>query len=146
MASEGHRPDDINDPEERPINGVLTNARLRHKPEGGLPGTLRVGEMKLGRWGWVGGRLYVDDDEVRFAGVELTGISTESLDEVAAIRYAVAVPAAAIASVERRRGVVGVPYVALTTTDGAELQLRSGIAGNKSDLVIETIEHLVQAG
>lgn len=106
-----------------------------------------MGEMKLGRWLWVGGRLYVDDDELRFAGTE-TVMFEDSLDRMRTgptLRYAVAVQGDGIESVHRRRGVVGVPYVSLTTTDGAQLQLRAGVAGSKSDLIIETVQALIDA-
>ncbi|MFK7918617.1 MAG: hypothetical protein AB8G14_11095 [Ilumatobacter sp.] len=130
---------------ERPVYGLLTNGRLRHKPRDGDTPVIEMGEMKLGRWFWVGGRLYIDDDRIRFAGTEAVFVGTDFNHRVNKIDYAVAVPGYCIEKVERRTGVVGVPYVAVTTIDGAELQLRSGIAGSKADLVIETIEAMMES-
>lgn len=129
--------------DERPIDGTFTNGRLRRKPRDGEPSVIQMGDMKLGRWGWVGGRLYVSDDEIRFAGLQLLPVGNVGPPRTILIDYAVAIPANGIESVERRRGVTGAAYVAVTATDGAELQLRCGPFGSKSDLVVETIQALI---
>lgn len=129
--------------EEPPVFGLFTNGRLRHQPREGEPGVIEMGELELRRRAWVGGRLYVDADEIRFAGLEMMPYERLGRWKFRRFDYAVAMPADGIETVERRRGIVGVPYVAVTATDGAELQLRCGPFGSKSDLVVETIQALI---
>lgn len=81
--------------------------------------------------------MWVDDQGLRFIGSEIWSLVDDDMDD---IPYSAVVDAGVIESVAKQRGVVGVPYVAVTTADGAQLQLRAGAVGKDSDRVVQAVE------